>query len=305
MLYFLINPASRKKKCLRTWKLIERELKKERVIYQVILSKSYDDVSNIARGLTSDPEAKDVIILGGDGTLNAFLNGMISWKEIRIGYLPFGSGNDFARGMNITTNYKEELSLILHDKRIRHIHYGIVDYSSGRQQRFLVSSGMGYDARVCYEVDHSRMKAFLNLLGIGRLIYLYTGVKHLLRARTFSGAVYVDDELVLEDDHILFGSVHMLPYEGGGFRFCPDAYPESDFLHMCVAAGIAKRKIPFIIPQAFVGTHIYNQGVYQYKGSQIRITASQPQYVHTDGETDHMYDDISFSVSEDTIMFLN
>lgn len=305
MLYFLINPTSSRGRCIRTWKHIEKELKNERVIYQLIISKSFDDVSNIARDLTSDKEVKDIVILGGDGTLNAFLNGMVSSNYIRIGYLPFGSGNDFARGMDITSNYKEELQLILHDKRLRHIHYGNIDYSSGRKHRFFVSCGIGYDARVCYEAEHSTMKSILNMIHMGRLIYLYMGVKHLLNAKTFSGRITIDEDEVLNDSDILFGSVHMLPYEGGGFKFCPDARPETDSLHMCVAAGIAKKRIPFIIPQAFVGTHIYHKGVYQFKGSEIRISVDAPQYVHTDGETDHLYEDISISISDDTVIFLN
>ena len=305
MLYILINPSSHRRRSRQIWRQIEKELKNEKIPYQCIVSRNHEDIDHAAASLSSDGSEKTVVILGGDGTLNEFLNGLTDTSHIRIGYIPIGSGNDFARGMGITMNYKEELDLILHDKQTRQIHYGIVSYSSGREKKFFVSAGIGYDARVCYEVDHSRLKSLLGMLGLGRLVYLFIGVQHLLRARTYTASLSVDGETALEGEGFLFASFHMLPYEGGGFKFCPDQRPEEDMLHICVAKGIAKKKIPFIIPQALLGTHIYREGVYQYRCSEARIQASQPEYVHTDGETDHQYTSIRLSVSPDCITFLN
>lgn len=305
MLYFIINPSSRSRKGYNTWKKIEKELKKEKVIYQTIISKSSEDVIQAAKQLTSDQEEKIVVLLGGDGTLNAFVNGMYHTRGIRLACLPIGSGNDFARGMGITRNYKEEINLILHDKQTRQIHYGIVHYKSGREKRFLVSTGIGYDARVCYYADRSRIKKFLNLFGFGHLVYLITGLRYLLNAKTFKGELLVDQEPALEGNHFLFSSFQMLPFEGGGFKFCPNQRPESNKLHICAVEGIAKWKLPFIVPQAFIGTHIHRKGVYQFECDEASIQMTQPQYVHTDGETDHKYDGIYLSVSRDTITFLN
>ncbi len=305
MLYFLINPSSRMRKSMRTWRGIEKELKKEGIVYQATISKSQQDILDFARQLTSDEEEKTLVILGGDGTLNAFLNGMQHTRGIRIGYLPLGSGNDFARGMGITTNYKEEMDLILYDRQIRQIHYGTVTYRSDRQHRFFVSAGIGFDARVCYQAEHSKAKRLLNTLGLGRLIYLAFGVRGLLKTDRFSAHLWADGEEVLTSNRFLFTSFHILPYEGGGFKFCPDVRPEDNLLHICAVEGIPGRKLPFIIPQAFVGTHIRRKGVHQFRCSEARITTDRPQYVHTDGETDYLYDEISISISDDKVTFLN
>ncbi len=305
MIYCLINPSSRNRKINRIWKGIEKDLEEERIPYQLIISKSREDVMETAGRLTSDEEEKTIIILGGDGTLNSFLNGMKNTRGIKIGYLPMGSGNDFARGMGITTNYKEEMDLILHDKQIRKIHYGTVTYKSGREQRFFVSAGMGYDAKVCYVADHSRLKKLFNRISLGKLIYLFIGVRSLLNARTFSATLYTDGLPVLESDRFLFTSFHMLPYEGGGFKFCPNIRPEDSQLHICVAEGIPRRKVPFIIPQALVGTHVSRKGVHQFCCSEAEFIATKPQYVHTDGETDYLYDEIKISVSKEKVTFLN
>ena len=305
MIYCLINPSSRSRKNNRVWKGIEKDLVEEGVPYQLIYSKSREDVLQTARRLTSDEEEKIIIILGGDGTLNSFLNGVQHTKGIKIGYLPMGSGNDFARGMGITTNYKEEMDLILHDKQIRRLHFGTVSYKSGKQERFFVSAGIGYDAKVCFVADHSRMKRMFNKIGLGRLIYLFIGVRSLLRARTFSAALYVDGVPVLESNKFLFTSFHMLPYEGGGFKFCPDIRPEDNMIHICAAEGIPRIKVPFIIPQALVGTHVSRKGVHQFRCREAEFVATESQYVHTDGETDYLYDSLKVSISKETITFLN
>ena len=305
MIYCLINPSSRSRKNNFICKGIEKDLKAERIPYQLIFSKSREDVMQTARRLTSDEEEKTIIIFGGDGTLNSFLNGMQHTKGIKIGYLPMGSGNDFARGMGITTNYREEMDLIFHGKQIRKIHYGTVTYKSGREQRFFVSAGIGYDAKVCYVAEHSRFKKLFNVFSLGRLIYMFIGVRSMMNARTFSGTLYADGLPVLESDRFLFSSFHMLPYEGGGFKFCPDVRPEDSMLHICAAEGIPRKRVPFIIPQALVGTHVSRKGVHQFRCSEAEFVASDPQYVHTDGETDYLYDVIKVSVSEEKVTFLN
>ncbi len=305
MLYCVINPSSQSRKGIRSWKRIEKEIIKEKIPYKSIVTRSMEDLVKAARTLTTDDEKKQVILIGGDGTLNAFLNGIVNFDRIEIGYLPVGSGNDFARGMGITKNYKEELQLILHDRRRRHIHYGIANFSSGRQQRFLVSSGIGYDARICFQVDHSKFKKIFNLLHCGGIVYLFTGVRYLLKANTFSGTLSVDGQKKIQGDRFLFCSFHMLPYEGGGFNFCPDQRPEENKVHICCVEGIAKWKLPFIIPQALTGRHIYRKGVSVFQCKEAVVVADTPQFIHRDGETDHKYDRMKVSVSREQITFLN
>ena len=70
---------------------------------------------------------------------------------IELGYLPLGSGNDFARGMKISRDYRKELQKILKENKKRKIDYGLVDFPDGRRRRFFVSSGIGYDAKICIE----------------------------------------------------------------------------------------------------------------------------------------------------------
>ena len=70
--------------------------------------------------------------------------------------------------------------------------YGIVTAPSGREKRFFVSAGMGYDARVCYKANHTKIKKVLNRMRMGKLVYLVVGLKYLIGAEVFHGSLEVD-----------------------------------------------------------------------------------------------------------------
>lgn len=52
---------------------------------------------------------------------------------------------------------------------------GTVTYEDGQSRLFCVSCGIGYDAAVCEEALHSKMKNVLNKIGLGKLTYLSIG----------------------------------------------------------------------------------------------------------------------------------
>lgn len=305
MLYFVVNPSSKSNYGQLIWDEIEEELKMKKVRYRCLKTRRKKDAIRFARKLTAGNHKNQIVILGGDGTLNEFLNGMLRTENIELAYLPIGSGNDFARGMHISKEYKKELAIILSGKCRREVDYGIVTYQNGRKKRFFVSSGMGYDARVCYEVDHTKWKKFLNGLKLGKLIYLLIGVRDLIGAKTFYGTLKLDGKTVLNGEGFLFVSFHNLPYEGGGFCFCPKAQSGDGYLDVCVAKGIAKWKIPFIIPLAIAGKHAGRKGIYQMRCKEAVIKANPRQYVHTDGETKKLEKEIKISVSNKKVIFMN
>ena len=305
MLYFVMNPNARSGHIKEIWKEIEQELRIQKKVYYCYRTKRKKDAVRIARKLTQGKNRRKFVILGGDGTLNEFLNGMRRTKGIELGYLPLGSGNDFARGMKISRDYRKELQKILKENKKRKIDYGLVDFPDGRRRRFFVSSGIGYDAKICFEADHSRWKKVLNQCGMGKLIYLLIGLRGLMRAETYRGSLVIDRKEVLYGDHFLFVSFHNLPCEGGGFFFCPNADAGDGYLDVCVAKGISKWKIPWVIPLAALGKHVGQKGVYQFRGKEMVIRCRPEQHVHTDGETKKVEKRIRVRVSEKQIIFMN
>ena len=72
----------------------------------------------------------------------------------------------------------------------------------------------------------------------------------------------LDDRQELVYPHAFFAAVMNLPYEGGGFRFAPDADPCSDRFTLCIAEGLSKPRILSILPLAFSGRHVGKPGIH-------------------------------------------
>ena len=288
MYHIIINPASRSGKGIRIWKeQVEPMLHRENVTYRSYFSREAGDVSRIASEISSsatDKEPLHLIILGGDGTVNEALQGIADPTCVIIGYIPTGSSNDFARDLNIPKDPSAALDLILHSGHVQHMDLGTVTYEDGKKRRFVVSCGVGFDAGVCVEALHSKIKSVLNKLGLGKLTYLGIALKQLITAKKVSCFITLDDEEPIEMKRFFFVASMLHRYEGGGFMFCPDADATDGILDLCAVGDIPKPVVLVALPTAFQGKHYRFKGVTPYKAQTVKIETSAPLWVHTDGE---------------------
>lgn len=137
----------------------------------------------------------DVIICsGGDGTLNEVIQGIMKCENrLPIGYLPAGSTNDFAKGMDITTNM-EQASLDIVNGKICSCDIGQLS-----NRYFTYIAAFGAFTEVTYETS----QAVKNLLG--HVAYILNGLLHLNKIKSYHIKVIFDNQ-ELEDDYI-FGMI--------------------------------------------------------------------------------------------------
>lgn len=289
MYELIINPASRSGNGMRIWKNdIQPELTRNKIPYHAHFSHKAGDVKCLAEKITESAKNAEepvrLIILGGDGTFNEALQGISSYENIRIGYIPTGSSNDLARDMGIPKDPKKALSVILDERHVCRMDLGCVTTPS-KTTYFAVSCGIGYDAAVCEEAMQSGFKDVLNRLGLGKLTYFGIAVKQLISTKRTTCDLYLDDaKEPVHFSRFLFCVSMIHRYEGGGFKFCPDADCCDGVFQLCLAGNIAKLIILFALPTAFWGKHYMFRGIYSYRAKKIRIQTSSPLWVHTDGE---------------------
>ena len=104
MYTFIANPNARSGRGILLWKQIELILKDRKITYQVLFTKYQHHATRLVHDLTSDGEHHTIVVLGGDGTLNEVIDGIAFLDKVTLGYLPLGSGNDFARGVGLPTD---------------------------------------------------------------------------------------------------------------------------------------------------------------------------------------------------------
>ncbi len=308
MYHIIVNPASRSGRGLRIWKKqVEPVLIREKVSFRSYLSEKPGDVIRIAKGLSESAENNttlQIIVLGGDGTVNETLQGVSVPSRLILGYIPTGSSNDLARDLGLPENPVDALHLILHTATPTPMDLGHITYPDGESRCFLVSCGIGYDAAVCEEVLRSPMKTALNKLGLGKLIYLGIALKHLFTARAVSGRLTLDHSDPVNIGNMLFTCCMLHRYEGGGFMFAPAADAHDGLLNLCAVGDLSKFLILFALPTAFHGKHYRFQGITPYLAKDIIIESGTPLWIHTDGEVARKECRITVSCEKDAFSML-
>lgn len=287
MYHFIINPKSSSGRGIRFWWVVKDELDKQKIEYNAVFTKHMGHATELARQICEENAGiKNIVILGGDGTVNEVMNGIDHFDEVLIGYIPSGSSNDLARSLKIPKDPLEALSHILKPTKFKYLDHGVINFLDKEQapRRFTCSSGMGYDASVCLEVQESPLKKSLNRFGAGKFVYIAIAIKQVLAASQMSATVIVDGVEKGPYKKVLLISNMIHKYEGGGLLMAPGADPTDGLLTVTLVHGLSRAKVFVLLPTIFTGKHIKHKGVETFHCSEIEIKTDINCAVHTDGE---------------------
>lgn len=302
MYTFIVNPNARSGLGASIWKQSEKILKERQISYQVFFTRYQRHATSIVKEITSDLKKHLIVVLGGDGTVNEVINGIVDYSKITLGYIPIGSSNDFARYFKLNKNPEKALQTVLSPTRFQDMNIGTICYShNNRSKHFAVSTGIGFDAAVCHQAVVSKLKVFLNKLHLGKLTYAGIALHQMLTLSPGKMTITLDDDKPMTFDHVYFTAAMNHPFQGGGFKFCPKADPCDDVLDVTVIAGIPKLKVLLLLPTAFRGWHIHFKGVHIFRCKNIKIESSLPLPVHTDGEPVFLQRELSANLEPDKI----
>lgn len=219
------------------------------------------------------PEGDEVVLCGGDGTLNHFINKTQNFEiPCNVYYLGSGSGNDFLRDVEGAP----EKTVLLNDY-MKNLPTVTV---KGTQYSFLNGVGFGIDGYCCEVGDELRAKSEkpVNYTGIA--------IKGLLfHYKPTDATVIVDGK-----EHV-FKKVWLAPamfgrYYGGGMMPAPSQNREADKLSVMVFHGSGKLKTLMIFPSIFTGEHVKKEKhVTVLSGKEITVKYNEPRPLQIDGET--------------------
>ena len=283
MYTFIANPNARSGRGILLWKQIEQVLKERDIDYHVLFTKYQHHATHLVHDLTSDGNPHTIVVLGGDGTLNEVIDGIAFLDKVTLGYIPLGSGNDFARGLGLPTDVQEALKQILNPSHYTYMNVGVLDYED-KHRRFAVSTGIGFDAAVCHQVMVTPLKAFLNRLKLGKLTYLGVALHKLFTLKPVTMTVTTESGNIHTYHKVYFTAVMNLKYEGGGFNFCPSSDCSDDKLDIITVSDLPRLKVLCLLPTAFKGWHTHFHGIHIDTCTEVKISSDRALPVHTDGE---------------------
>ena len=217
----------------------------------------------------------NVIICGGDGTLNRFLNDISDVEiESSIYFYPSGSGNDFFRDIGIDSN-----EIICIDKYIKNLPTCTIN---GKELKFINGIGFGIDGYCCEEGDKLRLKSDkpINYTGIA--------IKGLLFHYKPTSAKVTVDGVVHEFKKVWIAPTMLGKYYGGGIMPTPaqDRLNEDGELSVMIFHDTTSIQTLMIFPSLFKGEHVKKvKKVTILTGKEITVEFSAPRPLQIDGET--------------------
>ena len=92
MFFFLVNPASKSGHGMKVWNTVSKYLNEKKVEYEVFFSNRPGHMQQLMYDICSKSLEREgrinVVILGGDGTFNEAIQGVVSFDKVNIGYIP-------------------------------------------------------------------------------------------------------------------------------------------------------------------------------------------------------------------------
>ena len=275
---FIINPVAGNGNAMKKWLDFKETI---RFPFELAVSRHSGHAIELVRELHSSPEPILVIGFGGDGTLREVIVGAAGAPGLIVGSVAAGSGNDFGRGFHSFAD-AEEIAAFLNQPVSKRKDLG--EFADGESHYFVSSSGLGFDAEITVKVNRSKVKHWLNKIGMGKLVYLVYVIITLLRFRLFNLIVETDGETI-HYDRVWFAAVSNQPYFGGGMKISPLSDAEDGILELTVVNRLSRLKLLLVFGTVFSGKHLRFKEVHQFQAAEFLLTADRPVYRHVDGDS--------------------
>jgi diacylglycerol kinase (ATP) len=278
----IVNPAAGRGNGEKFYPLIEKRLTDLGLHFEMIRTHSPGHGIELAE-IASKSGSEVVVAVGGDGTSNEVLNGLVRARQAgdggaALGLIPVGRGNDFAFGAGAAAGFEEACQALTSGWR-KWIDIGCVrggDYPEGRF--FGNGVGIGFDAVVGFEsLKLKRLHGFPSyIVAALKTIFLYYHAP-LVRVE-FDG-----QELELP---ALMVSVMNGRRMGGGFYMAPEGQPDDGLFDTCIVRQVSRPGIFKLIPRFMRGSQAGHPAVQMARADRVTVTALQGSLpAHADGET--------------------
>ncbi len=255
----------------------ENNIKEAKDILEKHYNESIQEVSS--SDITWSEEVKKfksndkVIIAGGDGTLNYFINHLdTSLLPCEFYFYALGTGNDFLNDVK----EKEKSPVISLNSKVKNLPTIEV---KGKRYKFINGIGYGIDGECCVKAEEMK-KA-----GASKIDYSSITISLLFKSYVARNAKVKVDGKEYNFKNVYLASSMFGRYYGGGMKIAPDQDRNSNDLTFVTVFGMGKLRTLMLFPKIFKGEHIKDKKhVFAIKGKEIEVTFDKPCGLQIDGE---------------------
>jgi diacylglycerol kinase (ATP) len=281
---FIVNPHSSNGSTLRQWPIIRSKARDRLGSFNSLITAGPGDATRLVRQAALSG-AEVLIGVGGDGTLNEMVNGIMSETgplraSILLGFIPRGTGCDLAKTLPISRDLDRALDSIC-NFRNRQIDVGRLTFrdhrglASCRYFHNVVSFGLGgeVDARV-----NRTTKVFGGFISFiwATLICILCFKKKRIRLRVDD---HFDEMVTVWNIAIANGQFH-----GGGMWVAPGASVSDGLFQLTVVGDLNKADVFWSLPKLYNGKIYEHKKVWRLVGMRIMASSFQTVLLDMDGE---------------------
>jgi diacylglycerol kinase (ATP) len=216
-----------------------------------------------------------IVVAGGDGTLNGVVNGLAAKaKNVRIGIVPLGTGNDFARTLGLPLSIEENLD-ILRSAKTRRI--DLVRVKSKRARYFVNVSAGGFSGMVNEKLTSKIKRTW------GPLAYIRGAAAALPQLHAYHTQILLDDDEQLSAElyNVVVANGRFV---AGGVPIAPDADPSDGFLEVVLIPKLCAPEIALLAAEIVLGKHLSSKATIFRRAKKISVRSRPGMWFNVDGE---------------------
>ena len=279
---FIINPIAGNGFARTIVPMLEEMIKKHNVDAELVFTEKSGHASELSESYLKKG-FRYIIGVGGDGTLNEISRPLVNSKNVIIGIIPAGTGNDFIQILGFPNRFGDKEWDIFFKVNVIPM-----DVGSCNGMIFLNGMGLGFDAEVAAEnyTEQGKVKKG------GKNKYIWQIIKTLLFFKEKRMTVITGTDSHETDCFI--NTIAIGRRFAGGFFLTPGAIANDGLLDVCMIKKLSLFERFRILLKVPEGKHITDKKVNYYQTSGINLEFSEEVPFHVDGE---LYFSRKFDVS--------
>jgi diacylglycerol kinase (ATP) len=223
--------------------------------------------------------ATRLVVVGGDGSVNEVVNGLVGAAEIELAVIARGTGWDFVRTYGIPRDLDGAVDVALRGD-VREIDLGLVTFRTWAggegSSHFANVASAGISGAIAQHANQASKR-----LG-GKISYYWSTLAVFARWQTGELRVTVDDET--RSGRMIDAMVANGRYLGGGMMMLPEAEPDDGLFDVMLFGDVTKRDLLLTLPKTYRGTHLPHPRLEVLRGRVVTVEADDPLPIELDGE---------------------
>jgi diacylglycerol kinase (ATP) len=215
------------------------------------------------------------ISAGGDGTLNEVVNGIAEQNsQCRVGIIPLGTGNDFARSINLPAKVDECLEIIARGQTKA---IDLVRVTSDQVRYFVNVSAGGFSGVVGEKLTTEIKKSW------GPLAYLRGAAAALPELRAYKTTIVFDDAetVTMNLYNVIIANGR---YVAGGIPVAPEAIINDGVVDVFLIPEKPAAELTILVAQMLLGKHTANDAIVYRRAAKVAVNSKPGMWFNVDGE---------------------